>query len=62
MSTTSVPDVTRIARAEARTLATAEFDKFAALAAHDVDTLRTDRDGTIVLTVGRRSVAVDAGG
>lgn len=34
----------------------------AALAAHDVDTLRTDRDGTIVLAVGRRSVAVEAGG
>ncbi len=34
----------------------------ATLAAHDVDTLRTDRDGTIVLSVDRRSVAVDAGG
>jgi competence protein ComEC len=34
----------------------------ATLAAHRVSTLRTDRDGTIVLAVGRHSVALDAGG
>jgi competence protein ComEC len=34
----------------------------AVLAAHHVPTLRTDRDGTIVLAVGRHSVAVTAGG
>jgi competence protein ComEC len=33
----------------------------ATLAAHGVRTLRTDRDGSIVLDVGRRSVAVDLG-
>jgi competence protein ComEC len=34
----------------------------ASLAAHDVATLRTDRDGTIVLDVHKRSVAVGTGG
>jgi competence protein ComEC len=34
----------------------------ATLAAHHVPTLRTDRDGTIVLDVGRHSVAVATGG
>lgn len=34
----------------------------ATLAAHGVRTLRTDRDGAVVLDVGRRSVAVHTGG
>jgi competence protein ComEC len=34
----------------------------AALAAHGVRTLRTDRDGTVVLAVRRHSVAVETGG
>jgi competence protein ComEC len=33
-----------------------------ALAAHHVPTLRTDRDGTVVLDVGRHSVTIDATG
>jgi competence protein ComEC len=33
-----------------------------ALAAHDVRALRTDRDGTIVIDVGPRTVAVSSGG
>jgi competence protein ComEC len=34
----------------------------ATLAAHGVRTLRTDRDGTVTIDVGRRSLAVETGG
>lgn len=34
----------------------------ATLAAHGVPTLRTDRDGTVAIDVGRRGFSVDAGG
>ena len=34
----------------------------ATLAAHGVRTLRTDREGTVALEVGRGAIAVEAGG